>query len=67
MDLLNGAQSNAAFIVEWIGDEVDSKLQVVLRLENSLLLENSLEALMLIFPANSSQSMSLELFFCRFF
>lgn len=43
--LLNGAQSSAAFIFEWIDDKVDSKLQIVLRPEDWLFLENILEAL----------------------
>lgn len=66
-NLLNAAQSNAAFIFEWIGDKVDSKLQKVLKPENRLLLESSLEALMLIFPGNRSQSVSLEFLFVVFF
>lgn len=66
-NLLNDAQSNAAFIFEWIGDKVDSKLQIVLKHDNRLLLENILEALMLIFSGNSSQSVSLELLFVGFF
>lgn len=44
-------------------DRVDCELQEMLMAENSLLLENSLGAL--IFPASSSQSVSLELFIIK--
>lgn len=60
-NLLNGAKSNITFVFERTDAKPDGKLQV-LRAENRSLLGNVLETLILIFAANSSESLSLEYF-----